>query len=249
MFLCSYVSEAICAVSALRHFGDYMCCYAPTFRRVPVFLCSYVSEAICAVSVLRHFGDCMCCYAPTFRRLSVLLCSNVVETVLLCPTFRGYLCSYAPTFLRLCAVNMLRHFGDYVLLCSDVSDAMCYNARSFGGYLLLCSEVSGNAAMLRRFELYVMLRRFGNCAYMLRHFGDFMCRYTPTFRKLYCYASTFQTCCYIPAFRRLCCYQGLFVISVSLGQKTGYGEDFRACDNFSAAWAFCTKCNGIPYVA
>ena len=56
VLLCFYVSEAVCAVSMLRHFGD--CCYAPTFRRLSVLLvccdiseilllCSDVSETLC----------------------------------------------------------------------------------------------------------------------------------------------------------------------------------------------------------
>jgi len=114
----------------------------------------------------------------------VLLCSDVSDNIC-------------------CSVSMLRHFGDYVLLCSGVWDAICaIMFRRFGGCLcsyattflrlLLCSDVSVLSAVSDVSET----------AYMLRHFGDDMCCYTSTFRVSYCYTSTFRTC-YIPTFWRL----------------------------------------------
>lgn len=59
----------------LRRFVEYMCSYAPTFRRLSALLvCCDISETICAV-ILRSFSGLS---ASTFRRLSVLLLSGVV---------------------------------------------------------------------------------------------------------------------------------------------------------------------------
>ena len=165
----------------LRHFGDYLCFYAPTFRRLSVLLVSYdISETMCAL-MLRRFGDC---------------------------------------------AVMVRRFGGYLLLCSDVSEAICaLMLRRFGvccytptfqGYLLLCSDVSETVLIwpdISETKCAVILRRFGGCTVLLRRFG-----LAVIFRNFGDYL-----CCY---------YQGfVFVISVSLGQKTGYGEDFRACNS------------------
>ena len=120
--------------------------------RVDTGLSPYVSEAICAVMLL-HFGKYLCSYDPTFRGYQCYYA----------PKFRSMRCLYAATFRRL-----------FVLLCSDVSDAVCaIMLRRFGGYLcsyaptfrrLLCSDVSETICAY-------MLRNFGDCAIILRRFG------------------------------------------------------------------------------
>jgi hypothetical protein len=111
--------------------------------------------------MLRRFGDCCC--APTFWGLSVLLCPDVSKTV--------------------CAVSMLRHFGDCAVMLRRFGD-YCY-APTFGA---ICCY----APTFRKLSVL-----------MCSDISETMCCYTPTFRRLYCYASTFRTCSYIPTFRRL----------------------------------------------
>lgn len=109
-----------------------------------MLLCSDVSGAVCAV-VLRRFVE------------YVILCTYVSETI--------------------CAVSMLRHFGDCMY---------CY-ASTFRTLYVLCSDVSEaiGALMSDVSETAVTSRRFGViscyaptfrklCAYMLRHFGDYV---------------------------------------------------------------------------
>lgn len=160
----------------LRHFGlcafmlrcFYLCCYAPTFRRLYGLLCSDdVSEAICAL-MLRRFGGLMLCSDVSgtvmLRRFGTAVMLRRFGPICYAPTFRVYLWCYVPTF-RIISDSMLRHFGDCVLMLRRFGCYMCYNAPKF-----------------RRLSA-LMIRRFGDCAIMLRRFGAICC-YAPTFRKM-----------------------------------------------------------------